>query len=68
MVTPALSPREEEVARALAAGLTQKEIAAQIGLSTNRVREITARIRLKLGAATTAAAIYRLRKEAETPV
>jgi DNA-binding NarL/FixJ family response regulator len=64
MVTPVLSPREEEVARALAAGLTQKEIAAQIGLSTNRVREITTRIRQKTGAATTVEAIYRLRREA----
>ena len=55
--TDALSGREREVLGLLAAGLSSKEVARQLGLSPKTVENHRARMLEKLGAANTAAAI-----------
>jgi len=45
----ALSPREREIARLLATGRTDREIAAQLGLSPRTIHHHLARVRAKAG-------------------
>jgi len=47
---PALSPREREVARAVLRGLTDKQIAGELGLSVSSVRTYLGRLFEKTGA------------------
>lgn len=54
-----LSPRETEVLELIADGLTDKEIAARLNITTRTVSEHLTNIRAKLGASNRAAAVYR---------
>ena len=53
-----LSPRETEVIVLIAEGLTDKEIAARLGITPRTVIEHLVNIRAKLGASNRAAAVY----------
>ena len=57
---PALTPREREVVAALVEGLTQKQIALRLAISTTRVQAIVAHVRHKSAGTTTAAMIASL--------
>ncbi|QJY44780.1 response regulator [Pseudonocardia broussonetiae] len=54
---PALRPREVEVLRLMAAGLTTRDIAAELDLSLNTIRTYTQALMTKLGAHTRVQAI-----------
>ena len=56
------SPRELEVLQALAAGLANKQIARQLGVSPNTVKTHVARLFDKLGAQRRTEAIRRARE------
>ena len=56
-----ITPRELEVLRRVAAGLTQQEIATDLVISYHTVRNHTASLRRKLGANSTLALIQRAR-------
>ena len=59
-----LTPRQLEVARLLADGRTQVEIADLLEISLRTVWHHTAEIRKKAGSATTASAVSRVRARA----
>jgi len=44
-----LSPRETEVARLIAAGVTDKQICARLGISHQRVSQVVSRLALLWG-------------------
>lgn len=52
-----LSPRECQVVQLLVGGLSQKEIANELGVSSSAVRCYMERVRVKTGQATTISAI-----------
>lgn len=56
----ALTPRQRDIARLLADGLTNKQIAARLGLSTGTVRTHIQRMFQTLGVHTRAAAVVKL--------
>lgn len=56
-----LSPRQFEIARLLAAGLTQAEVADALGIHVRTVEVHVARLRQKMRATTTAQAVSRAR-------
>lgn len=58
-----LTPRERQVTQALAMGLTNKEVAYELGMSHSTVRVLVARARVKLGAATSAELVTKIRDE-----
>lgn len=45
-----LSPRERQVYALVSLGLSNKEIGAKLGITTNTVKAFMSRLRLKLGA------------------
>lgn len=47
MINPELSASERRIAECIASGLTDKQIAADVGLSTARVRQLLERIARK---------------------
>jgi DNA-binding CsgD family transcriptional regulator len=47
---PSLTVREREVAALIAAGRTNKQIAAYLGISGQRVRQLIASLALRIGA------------------
>jgi DNA-binding CsgD family transcriptional regulator len=62
-----LSPREREVVAAVARGLTNKEIAARLGLSAHTVKEHLDRASAKTGARGRKALVARLFFDGYTP-
>jgi DNA-binding CsgD family transcriptional regulator len=62
-----LTPRELEVAQLLRLGLTQRQAAAELGISVRTVEVHAARIREKTDSPTTAAALSRARSRAASP-
>lgn len=56
-MTPVLSDRELDVLELTAAGLTQDEVAAELGVHRETVQTASARVRVKFGATTTAHAV-----------
>ena len=53
-----LSPREREILLAVARGRTPKEVAADLGISHQTVRNRLFDVHIRLGVSTTAAAVY----------
>lgn len=62
-----LSPRQFEIAKLLASGMTQGEVAAHLGIAERTVWHHTAEIRRKAGASTTASALSRVRARGLAP-
>jgi DNA-binding NarL/FixJ family response regulator len=54
------TPREQETAALLARGLTNKEIAARMGVSVNTVKAFIRLVMLKVGASTRTGIVSRL--------
>lgn len=54
------TPREQQTARLLAAGLTNKEIAARMGVSVNTVKAFIRFLMLKVGVSTRTGIVGRL--------
>ncbi len=63
----ALSPREVEVLRLVAAGCTGAETAARLGLAPNTVAQHLASARRRLGVRSSAAAVEAARREGLLP-
>lgn len=59
---PLLTPREREVLRCLAAGLSEKELAAELAVSTHTVHTHIGKVYRKLGARSRTAALLRARE------
>jgi DNA-binding CsgD family transcriptional regulator len=60
-----LTPQEERIARFLPAGLTNREIAAELNISRETVKAHLQHIYAKLGVRTRSAAVYRLTRRDE---
>ncbi|MEO6197520.1 MAG: helix-turn-helix transcriptional regulator [Dehalococcoidia bacterium] len=60
--TPRLTPRQMEVLRLMAEGLTNAQIAPRLGLSPNTARIHVENVRQRLGARTRAGAVARARE------
>ena len=63
---PALSPREQEVLRLVAGGLTDAQVARQLGLSPRTVSKHLERVYARLGVPNRAAAVARWARSATT--
>lgn len=61
-----LSPRQAQVARLLDSGMTQEQVADQLGISPRTVWHHTAELRKRTGTRTTAAALSRVRARRAT--
>ena len=58
-----LSPRQQQIARLLASGKTQQQVAYTLHLAPRTIHAHTARIRYKCQAETTVEAVSRIRSE-----